>query len=245
MLKQRQWALAYLIIFGLMIFLNYWSTTNVGIVADNNEAIIQPAGFAFSIWGLIYALLFAWVVKQFFVSTWEGSLAARLTFWPILNFLLNGLWIVVFTQQWLIASGFVIVALLYTIAVMYAKTTKAGYNWFDRFPLSIYLAWVTLATIVNVFTVMVNSNVETFLGLNELAWTLIMLVAATAIGIAIAWQFSDWLYPLVLLWPYYGIYVVNDRTYNSLDITLLAASITLVVAAIIVIIQKFRYHQSH
>lgn len=109
--KQRIWAIAYLIAFGLMIFLNYWSATNVGIVADNNQAIIQPAGFAFSIWGLIYVLLFIWIIKRFFDNTWEGSLASRLTFWPILNFLLNGLWIVVFTQQWLVASTLVIAGL--------------------------------------------------------------------------------------------------------------------------------------
>lgn len=168
MLKQRPWAIAYLIVFGIMIFLNYWSTTNVGIVADNNQAIIQPAGFAFSIWGVIYVLLFAWVLKQLFTGDKEQTLASQLTFWPLLNFLFNGLWILVFTQQWVVVSALVIAALLYTLAVMYAITTKAGYQGFDRLPLSIYFAWVTVATIVNVFTVMVSVQVETFLGLNEL-----------------------------------------------------------------------------
>lgn len=58
MAKTKKWSIGYLIAYALMIFLNYSSATNVGAVADQEQAIIQPAGFAFSIWGLIYILLF-------------------------------------------------------------------------------------------------------------------------------------------------------------------------------------------
>ncbi|SDY29324.1 tryptophan-rich sensory protein [Salimicrobium album] len=242
--KRRIWAIAYLIAFGLMIFLNYWSATNVGIVADNNQAIIQPAGFAFSIWGLIYILLFVWIIKRFFDHTWEGSLASRLTFWPILNFLLNGLWIVVFTQQWLVASTLVIASLLATLAIMHTLITKADYHWFDRLPFSIYFAWVTVATIVNVFAVTAGMKVETILGLGELDWTLIMIAAATLIGSIVAFRYRDWLYPLVILWPFYGIYVVNDSAYSSLNITLLIASIVLVAVGIFTVVKKLRNKQT-
>ena len=34
-----------------MILLNYLSGANIGRVTENNQAIIQPAGFTFSIWG--------------------------------------------------------------------------------------------------------------------------------------------------------------------------------------------------
>ncbi|PBB05712.1 tryptophan-rich sensory protein [Salimicrobium humidisoli] len=242
--KQRIWAIAYPIAFGLMIFLNYWSATNVGIVADNNQAIIQPAGFAFSIWGLIYILLFIWIIKRFFDNTWVGSLASRLTFWPIVNFLLNGLWIVVFTQQLLVVSTLVIAAILTTLVFIHTSITKGDYNWFDRLPFSIYFAWVTVATIVNVFAVTASLEVETILGLGELDWTLIMLAAATLIGSIVAFRYSDWLYPLVILWPFYGIYVVNENEYSSLNITLLITSIVLVIVALITVVKKFRTKQT-
>ncbi|GEK59817.1 tryptophan-rich sensory protein [Marinococcus halophilus] len=243
MTTSRRWAIAYLLVFGFMIFLNYWSTTNVGTVANNNQAIIQPAGFAFSIWGLIYVLLLAWILKQLFTSGRKETVVSQLTFWPILNFLLNGCWIIVFTQQWLVTSTLVIAALLYTLGVMYTLTAKAGYRGFDRLPFSIYFAWVTVATIVNVFTVMVSAQVTTLLGLQELGWTLILLGAATGIGVLIAARFRDWLYPLVLLWPYYGIYAANDRAYASLDLTLLLTSILLVFVALIVGIYQLRLQQ--
>ena len=66
MSSQKRWATGYLIAFIVMIFLNYWSGTNVGSVADANQAIIQTAGFAFSIWVLIYVLLFASFINLFF-----------------------------------------------------------------------------------------------------------------------------------------------------------------------------------
>ncbi|TVT28079.1 tryptophan-rich sensory protein [Salinicoccus cyprini] len=240
MAEQKKWAIGYLVAFAIMIFLNYWSATNVGFVANNNQSIIQPAGFAFSIWGVIYVLLFIWIIKIFFSRTWEDSMAYRLKFWPIINFLLNGAWILVFTQQWLIASTIVIAALLYTLAEMYSTMTETGYHWFDRLPFSIYFAWVTVATIVNIFTVTVSNNVETILGLDELAWTVIILIVATLIGLAIAFFFKDWLYPLVIIWPYYGIYAESGSEYTSVSITLLIGSIALLLAAIVVGFKNLR-----
>ncbi|WP_342387589.1 tryptophan-rich sensory protein [Salinicoccus bachuensis] len=240
MSKQKKWAIGYLVAFIFMIFVNYLTTTNVGGVANDNESIIQPAGFAFSIWGLIYILLFAWVIKAFFAKTWEGSMAYRLKFWPIVNFLLNAVWIIVFTQQWIFASVIVIIALLYTLAEMYSTMTETGYHWFDRLPFSIYFAWVTVATIVNIFTLAVDNNVESILGLGELAWTNLILIVATLIGVAIALYFRDWLYPLVFTWPYFAIYTKNDGEYASLDIVLLVAAIVLLVTAIIVAFKKMR-----
>jgi hypothetical protein len=94
--------------------------------ANNNETIVQPAGFSFSIWGLIYILLFIWIIKAFFAKTWEESVASRLEFCPIVNFMLNALWIIVFTQQRIFDSVIVIIALLYTLAEMYTTLTETG-----------------------------------------------------------------------------------------------------------------------
>lgn len=240
MSKQKKWAIGYLVAFIVMIVVNYLTTTNVGGVANNNDTIIQPAGFAFSIWGLIYVLLFVWVIKAFFAKTWEDSVASRLKFWPIANFMLNALWIIVFTQQWVFASVIVIIALLYTLAEMYSTLTETGYHWFDRLPFSIYFAWVTVATIVNIFTLTEKYNLDGLLGMGALGWTLLILGAAVLIGVAIAFYFRDWLYPLVIIWPYFAIYTKNEGEYASLDIVLLISAIILLVTAIIVAFKKMR-----
>lgn len=222
MTKTKKWAIAYLIAYALMIFLNYWSATDVGSVADQEQAIIQPAGFAFSIWGLIYVLLLIWIIRLFFINQTEDTVAERITFWPILNFALNGSWIIAFTQQWLFISTLIIVALLITLIIMYRRISKMNdIHWFDRLPISIYFAWVTVATIVNIFTWFVGMGVTEFLGLSELTWTNILLIVATGIMIYVSIKHRDWLYPLVFVWSYTAIFVENQTDYTSLMIVLI------------------------
>jgi len=221
MTKTRKWAIGYLIAYALMIFLNYSSVSNVGAVADQEQAIIQPAGFAFSIWGLIYVPLLIWIIRLSFINKWEDSIVERITFWPIVNFILNGLWIIAFTQQWLFVSTLIIVALLLTLVIMYRRiTAKHDRSWFDRLPFSIYFSWVTVATIVNIFTWFVGMGVTEFLGLNELTWTNILLIVATGIMIYISSKHKDWLYPLIFMWSFSAILVENQMTYTSLMIVL-------------------------
>lgn len=235
---QKKWAAGYLVVFVIMIAVNYLVGTNVGNVANNNQPIIQPAGFAFSIWGLIYLLIFIWIIKQFFQKTWENSMARRLKYWPMINFLLNSAWIFVFTQQMILASVIVIFALLITLIIMHILITKTQYTWFDRFPYSIYFAWVTVASIVNIFQLTNDNNIDSIFGLNELTWTVIMLSAAALIAVATALYFKDWLYPLVILWPFFGIYVENSSNYMSLDVTLLITGVVLLMVSATVLINR-------
>lgn len=247
MTTHRKWVIGYFIAFIVMVVMNYlvgMSGSDVASIANNNESIIQPAGFAFSIWGLIYILLFIWMIYLFFSKRDKSPITTRLKFWPILNFLLNGVWIFFFTQEWVLASVIVIVALLYTLAEIFTSITKTSDHWFDRFPFSIYFAWVTVATIVNIFTLATANNVDTILGMGELAWTIIVLIVAALIGSAIGLFFKDWLYPLVLIWPFVGIYVESGGEFTSLDVTLAGISLALVIVSIVVIVDKTKSLQT-
>ncbi|MHA6252979.1 TspO/MBR family protein [Oceanobacillus sp. CAU 1775] len=243
MTTHRKWVIGYFIAFIVMIVMNYtvgMSGSSVGDAANNNETIIQPAGFAFSIWGLIYILLFVWMIYLFFSKKDKSPITARLKFWPILNFLLNGAWIIVFTQEWVLASVIIIAALLYTLAEIFTSISETGNHWFDRIPFSIYFAWVTVATIVNIFTLATANNVDTILGMDELTWTIIILIVAALIGLAIGLFFKDWLYPLVLIWPFAGIYAESGDMYTTLDVTLAVISLALVVVAVSVIVNRLK-----
>ncbi|MFB9860122.1 tryptophan-rich sensory protein [Salinicoccus siamensis] len=245
MSEHRKWTIGYIAAFALMLFFNYLSATNVSAVANDNQTIIQPAGYAFSIWGVIYILMLIWLIRLFFEKSWEDSVVRKLKFWPIANFLLNGLWIVVFTQQLLIASVLVIGAVLFTLARMHVLLTEKGYHWFDRLPISVYYSWVTIATVVNIFTLIVSSDIGTLFGMGELPWTIIILVAATLIITAIALRFKDWLYPLIALWPFFAIYTKNDGMYRNLDVTLLITGLMLSAVAIFVAVSKLLRQKAH
>lgn len=243
MSTHRKWVIGYFITFILMVITNYTAGqmgSDVGGTANENEALIQPAGFAFSIWGLIYALVFIWIIYLFFSKKDKSYITERLKFWPIANFILNGVWIFVFTQEWLFASIIVIAALLYTLAEIYTSISETNHGWFDRFPFAIYFAWVTLATIVNIFTWTTGNDIDTVLGMDELTWTIIVLIVAGLIGITIAIFFKDWVYPLVLIWPLFGIYAESGDVSTGLNITLLAVAAALVIIAVMVIVQQVK-----
>lgn len=247
MTTHKKWVIGYFIAFIIMIGMNYiigMSGLDVRDVANNNEAIVQPAGYAFSIWGLIYLLVLVWIINLFFSKKDKSTITARLTFWPIANFLLNGAWIFAFTQEWVFVSVLIIVALLYTLIEIYTSLNAVSTQWFDRAPFSIYFGWVTVATIVNIFTLAIANHVDTIFGLDELPWTIIILIVATLIGVAITLSFKDWLYPLVLVWPFVGIYVKSVGTYTSLDVTLVVISLVLVGAAVSIIVKRWKSLQT-
>lgn len=244
MSKKQKWAASYFVAFLIMIFLNYWSATNVGSVANENDTIIQPAGYAFSIWGLIYILLLIWIIKMYFSKN-TLAIVAKLKFWPVLNFLLNGLWILVFTAGWTGTSTIVIALLLMTIIKMYLTITNMTHHWFDRLPLSIYFSWVTSATIVNIFTLAVSVNMDSFLKINELSWTLIAVAGTAVLAIYVALKFKDWLYPLVMIWTYSGIYSDNSNQIPSLDIILILSAVVLIVVTFVEGLKKINSRKNN
>ncbi|SCU26660.1 Uncharacterised protein [Staphylococcus xylosus] len=236
MKKQRKWVIVYLITFFIMIAINYISGSNIGSIANDEQAIIQPAGFAFAIWGLIYILILIWLIKLFKMGIIVKEIVHRLKYLPIINFLLNSLWIIVYTQQWFLVSVIVILALLYNICRIYV--ILSDYPGYNRFPFSIYLGWTTVATIVNIFSLALNNDLKSILGLNELTWTIFAIILATLITYFIAISFRDWLFPLVVIWPFFGIYVENRNNYLILDITLFLVTLLLLIITVIVILKR-------
>jgi hypothetical protein len=71
-------------------------------------------------------------------------------------------------------------------------------------PFSIYLGWISVATIANASVVLLNLNWNGF-GLTETIWTVIMLVIATVLGWKMTLKRSDVFYTLVLIWAFIGI----------------------------------------
>ena len=92
----RRIAIVNLIFFIVMIAINYNAGSNVGIIANEKSALIQPAGYAFSIWIIIYFLLFLWIVKGFFVRGKKVSVYIDTQSLIPINFLLNGAWVLSF-----------------------------------------------------------------------------------------------------------------------------------------------------
>lgn len=232
------YTVSYLVSFAIMIFLNYWSATEVGIVANQDQSIIQPAGYTFSIWGVIYVLLFVWLIYLFVSKESRKNIVERVTFWPVINFLLNGAWIVAFTGEQIGLSVGIIVCLLLTLIILYEKLFTPEKHKFNQYVFSVYFSWVTVATIVNFFAWFRQQNITGFLGMEELTWAIIMISVATVVAGFLSYQYVDYIYPLVFVWSYLGILAANGFTYFIFALLLLICIAAQVTFSLMVLITK-------
>jgi hypothetical protein len=114
-----------------------------------------PAGYVFSIWGVIYLLLIAFVVYQALPSQRENPLLRRIGYWFALTCAANSLWI--FAWHWLIFPLTLVLMLILLCALIniYLITRRERENisraetWLVQLPFSIYLGWISVATIAN------------------------------------------------------------------------------------------------
>jgi hypothetical protein len=109
------------------------------------------------------------------------------------------------------------VALLLLLIAIYLRLgtgrtgVPAAETWLVRVPFSIYLGWITVATIANVTSLLDYLNWDGWL-LSPEAWAVIMLVVAALIASAVSLTRGDIAYVLVIVWAFIGIAVKHSDT---------------------------------
>ena len=186
-----------------------------GAVSDAYPNLFAPAGLTFSIWGLIYILLAAHTLYQLglFRSKNEKVSEALLRQIGIvfaLTSLINAAWIFSWHYRIIPLSMILMVCLLVGLidirVILQKQNLPIREKILIRLPFSVYLGWITVATIANATTLLVSIGWDRF-SLSEVLWTIIMLSAGTLIGAATIIRFKDLAYGLVLVWAYAGILI--------------------------------------
>jgi translocator protein len=163
---------------------------DVGEVAGRYPTFVVPAGYAFSIWGLIYALSLGYAVLQALPARRADPLFRQIGWWTAAAFLSSTLWTVVFRQGWFAASVSVIFVLLVSLVVVVRRIgaasgrRAAADTWLVHVTFGVYLGWVTVATIANVAQALVAHEWGGW-GLAPSAWGVIVLVVAAAVATAV------------------------------------------------------------
>ena len=176
-----------------------------------------PANQTFAIWGVIYTALTAFVVFQALPAQRENPYLKRISGLFVLSSIANALWLVLFQYEQFWLSVPVMLSLLGLLIAIYrrldvGKAVSRGTFWLMQVPFSIYLAWITIATIANVAQALFASGL-TDLGLGGPVWAAIMLVAGTAIICAVIVRGrGNIAYGLTTLWAIAGIVVKQSAT---------------------------------
>jgi hypothetical protein len=188
-------------------------------VSDLYPNLFVPAPITFSIWSIIYLFLLLYVVYQTGIlskkSTTINSKINSIGGLFILSCLLNSLWIICWQFLFVKLSVLVMLMLLINLILIYLKTRverKATLKKkiFLSAPFSIYLGWISVATIANITALLVSIKWNGF-GISEQIWTIGMIGAALVLSALALMKFRDYMYSLVIFWAIMGI-LINHST---------------------------------
>ncbi|TPG62276.1 tryptophan-rich sensory protein [Hymenobacter nivis] len=237
----RGWRwLAAAAIFG-NIFLNYYSNTHplngqtMGTVSAKYPTLLTPAGYAFSIWGLIFLGLVVYAVWQLLPAQRLLSLPDALAKPLALANVATGAWVVLFAYELIQPSVGVMLVILGTLIAAYGRARRrvlagAAPAW-ASLPVALYLGWISVASVINVT-----------IGLQQLGWqpvqggaivlALVLLVVVVALGLLVARVFQEMAFPLVMAWALVAIWVVRLREVPELGWAALAGAAVVAIGGV-------------
>jgi tryptophan-rich sensory protein len=212
-------------------------------VSNRYSTYFTPANYAFAIWGVIYLLLIGYGVYQALPSQRENPKAIKIAWLFILSCILNCVWIVLFQTDQLVISVMVIIAFLLTLAAIYVRLgigreqVSNADRWFLQLPFSVYLGWVSVATIANVAVLGVSQGWGDLFGIPASTWAAIMLVVATVVGLIMAITRRDVGYVLVFVWAFTAI--INKQ--SGITVVTTTALVTVIVLLIALVASLINY----
>lgn len=183
---------------------------NTGEISDRFQVYFVPAGYVFSIWGLIYVGLIALAIYQALPSQRENPRLRGTGWWMVLGGIANSAWIFLWHYEQFPLTILAMLVLLATLILTYLRlgigrtSVSRAETWAVRVPISIYLGWITVATVANVTSLLDYLKWDRF-GIAPETWMLIILAAVLAIAVTMNFTRRDASYALVILWATAGI----------------------------------------
>ncbi len=245
------WSLINLGILTAVIVINVLASTlplnglDTGQLSDMYPNLFVPAGLTFSIWGVIYLLLISFALFGLytaFTSRESAKPLEKIGSWFLISSLVNIGWI--FSWHWkmpILSLVFMLVILFSLIRIYLAQhqnvvPTSTKEKLFFTAPFSVYLGWITVATIANVTTVLVDLG---WSGgpFSETFWTAFVIIAAVVITGIVLFIQGDLLYAAVIVWSLLGI-IIKRSNVGDAPIVVAVASIGLVLIIIYAILRK-------
>lgn len=241
--KQQALSILNLVSVFFAIGINYYSqvyTINgktVGEMSDEYNNLFTPAGYAFSIWGLIFMaiLIFAtYQIYRTFSRKEPFDFITQTSGWFALANIGNGLWVVAWLSDYTLLSVVVMLVILFSLIKIIVNTNMERWRApaktivFGWWPISIYAGWITVATIANIAAYLSKIGWDGGF-LSPVAWTILLIVVATLINLILVITRGMREFAIVGAWALIAIYIRHQLSYESIAITaIVGATIILV-----------------
>jgi hypothetical protein len=214
-------------------------------ISDANPTLITPAGYVFSIWGVIYVLLGIFVVFQALPSQKQKGYQERIGWLFVLSCLLNIAWLFLWQFEYLSLSIVLMFLLLATLIVIYLRLNigKSAVPLLEKLavhvPFSVYLGWITIASIANVSVALVSVGWDGF-GISQETWAILIIIIALLITLLVIATRKDVAYGLVAIWALLGVAVKQSGNPNIVTATEISAIVIVIALALSILISRLR-----
>lgn len=242
---------ANVVAFLVTVLVNALANTSVlngkttGEISDLYPTLVTPAGYVFSIWGFIYILLLVFVIFQVLPSQKEKAFQKEVGVLFVLSSVFNVTWLFLWQYEQITSSVIAMFALLATLIMIYLRLNigKSSVSLREKLcvhlPFSVYLGWITVASIANVAAALVSINWDGF-GLSDVTWAVLVIVVALIITLLVVFTRRDVAYGLVIIWALAGIAVKQSGTQSIVTTAEISAVVVAVALVSAILISRFR-----
>jgi len=197
-----------------MLPINGYNTGQVSAFYPNT---FVPAGFTFSIWGVIYLLLFSYTIGYSYYTMKQQQFPKAFAFIERIN--IYFLMTCIFNMSWILAWHYlqielsVVIMLLFLITLIQlflkSSTLANALTSTQRFilqtPFIVYLGWISVATIANITALLIAYQWNGF-GMTPVYWSALMILIAILLAVLMLKKFKAVPFALVVAWALWGIY---------------------------------------
>ncbi len=226
-----------------VIYWNYYVNTagingnTVGSLSDKYANLFTPAGYAFSIWGIIFLALFVLGIYQVWIAfsnKSQSKVIERMGPWLIIANMGNATWLWFWLNE---MTGLSVLAMLVILISLFAivfklgmqnTTTSSGIRLWTWVPISLYTGWITVATIANVSAYLAKINWTG--GWSEVNWAALMIIVAVLANLFVLFTRKMKVFAGVGVWALLAIAVRHWDKIELLQWTALGGAIVLFIA---------------
>ncbi len=233
----------------LTIAVNYISSTGLlngstmKTFSDKYFNYFTPAGYAFSIWGVIYLALLGFVVytgRNFFNDNANKLQLENIGWWFVLSCFANSIWVVAWLNDYTGTSVIVMAVLLFSLIKIMINTRMEldahplKEYLFVFWPFAIYSGWVTVAFIANISAFLTKINWSGW-GIADASWAIIMICIAGLVNVLMIYGRNLREYGLVGIWALVAISISNKSLHGYSPIVYSCYIVTAIIFVFIVV----------
>ncbi len=220
---------------------------NIGEISDLYPTLVTPAGYVFAIWGVIYSLLLIFTVYQALPKQQEEPFIPRISYLFAVSNVVNSVWLLLWLSEEITLSLALMFVLLASLIAIYVRLqigrseASSQERRYVHLPFSVYLGWITVATIANVAAALVAVNWAGG-GISATGWAIILLSITIVVTLAVIFTRGDIAYSLVIVWALAGIGVKQSAVQSI--VVAAGIGIAIVLGGVVVKVLKDRRSRS-